>query len=120
MPPGSTKIERDTASPSRLSELLECEQDLAELMAATREEGRRRVDEARADVARAEAELEASLEEESGRVRGEIGAAAQARVHELRSRARERAARYEGVSDQEVDRLAAAAFRRLLGGGEAR
>ena len=101
---------------SRLTELLECERELAELTAAAREEASRRVEEARAEVARAEAEVEASLEAESERVRSEIRAASQARVHEILGRARERAARYEALPAPEVDRLVEVAFRRLLDG----
>ena len=112
----SAQTRGESHQPSRLTELLECERELAELTAAARKEADRRVEDARAEVALAEAELEASLEAESERVRSEIRAAAQARVHEILGRARERADRYASLSAPEVDRLAEVAFRRLLGG----
>lgn len=112
------KAEHDAGPQSRLAELLECERDLADLMTLSREEARRRLDEARSEVERAEAELEASLEEEAERVRREVREASQARVHEILARAREQGGRFESLGDEEVERLAAAAFRRLLGAEE--
>jgi hypothetical protein len=56
-----------------------------------------------------------SLERESERVRREVGEGAEARVRDILEGARERAARFESISDDEVERLAAAALRRLLG-----
>jgi len=108
----------EEAPPSRLSELLECERELAMLMTAAHDEARRRISEARAEAARAEAELEASVEGESERVRVEIRGRSQARVRQISARARERVARCEGVSEAELARVAGAAFRRLLGGEE--
>jgi len=99
---------------SPLEELLACEQELTERLARAQAEARRLVDVTRADVARARAELEASLEAESQRVRAQIQADTQASVRKISARARERVASYEGVSPERVARLADRAFRRLL------
>jgi len=99
---------------SRLSELLECERELAELMAAAKEDARRRVAEAQSEAGLAEAEGEASLEEASERVRREVREAGQARVDDILTRAREQAAMFEALSDRDVERLAEHAYRRLL------
>ena len=106
------------AEPSRLAELLACERELADLMSATREDAKRRVEEARAAVTRAEAEVEASLADEAQRVRSEIGSESHLRVHDILARAAEEAALFERFSDEEVERLAESAFRRLLGRGD--
>lgn len=98
-----------------LAALLECERELAELMAEAHEEAGRRVAEARAEVARAEATLEASLEEAGDRVRSEVRERAQERVRQVLSEAGERAAAFERVTDAEVERLADRAFRSLIG-----
>ena len=103
---------------SRLAELLACEQELAEQLAAARDEGRDLIERARREAALAEAELEASLEKASDRVRREIREASQARIHEVLRRARERAARYERLTDAEVERLAESALRRLIAAGD--
>lgn len=109
------EIEHAAAPPSRLAELLECERELAALLAATREDAHRLVEQALADAQRAEAELEASLEQAAEGVRREIAETSQARIHEVLRGARESAARFERLSDQDVERLAGAALRRLLG-----
>ena len=109
------QAKHEAAPQGRLAELLDCERELAELLAGAREEALRRVADARADAERAEAELEASLEEESERVRREVREASQARVHEILGRAHGHAARFEGLSDESVQSLAASVFRRLLG-----
>lgn len=103
------------AEPSRLAELLACERELADLMRATREDARRRVEEARSAATRMEAELEASLTDEAQRVRSEIGSESHVHVRDILARAAKEAARFERLSDQEVERLAESAFQRLLG-----
>jgi len=99
---------------SQLAELLECERELAELLAAAEAEAVRMVDEARAAAVADDAEVEASLEDEGERQRVRIREATQRRVRELRAEAGERVALFEGVSDGEVARLADDAFRRLV------
>lgn len=101
--------------PSPLEELLACEQELTERLARAQAEARRLVDVARAEVARAQAEMEASLEADSLRVRAQIRAETQASVREISVRARERIEGYECVAQERVARLADDAFRRLVG-----
>lgn len=115
---GAREPEHDAEPQGRLAELLACERELADLMMVAREEARRRLDDMRSEVERAEADLEASLEEEAERVRREVREVSRARVHEILARAREQAARFESLGDEEVERLAAAALRRLLGAEE--
>jgi vacuolar-type H+-ATPase subunit H len=101
--------------PNQLAELLACEQELAVQLARAQEDARRLVDEARAEAARAEAALEGSLQAEAERLRASIREEIQASLREIAARTRERIARFEAVSDEEVARLADAAFLRLIG-----
>jgi vacuolar-type H+-ATPase subunit H len=111
--------EHEGAEPSRLAELLACERGLADLMKAAREDASLRVEAARAAASTSEAEVEAALEQEAQRVLSEVRSESQARVHQILSGAGASVARFERVSDDEVERLADAAFRRLLGPGDA-
>jgi vacuolar-type H+-ATPase subunit H len=104
--------EREQAT--RLSALLECEAELARLMAEARDIARRRVEEARGEAARAESDLAASLDAEGERARHRIQSSSQATVQDVLSGARARVVRYENVSDAEVLRLAQSALRRLI------
>jgi len=99
---------------SQLDELVACERELADLLAAIEGEARRRVEEARVSAAAAEADVEASLDEEGANARTEIREATQRRLRAVQVEAQERVARFEQVSDEEVARLADAAFRRLV------
>lgn len=103
--------------PSQFTELLECEQELGELLSRAQAEARQRVDEARAAASKAEADLEASLEGESDRLRARIREETQTRVRETLGEAHERAAGFDRISDEQVDLLATAAFRRLIAPG---
>jgi len=103
------------AESNELAELLACEFELAELLARTQEQGRHLVEEARAETGRAEVDMEASLEAESDRERARIREETQTSVREIWARARRRVAAFEGVPDERVERLAEAAFRRLIG-----
>lgn len=100
---------------SELADLLACELELGEMLAHAKEEARRLVEEARATADRADAELEASLEAESEGVRARMRQETQASVRVISARARERVAVLESVTDERVERLAEAAFRRLIG-----
>ena len=99
---------------SQLAELLACERELDQLLAAAREEAHRRVDDARAESASLEAEAEAALEEEVRRVRSAAEERARAAVREILDRARGRVAGFQGVSDEQVEGLAASALRHLI------
>ena len=99
---------------SQLEELLACERELAELLAEARDDARRRVEEARALAARAEADLEEALEREAAQERASIREGVEARVREISGAARERVARLEAIPDDRVEHLAEAAFRRLV------
>jgi hypothetical protein len=79
------------------------------------EEGRRRVDAARAEAERAAAELDTALATEAERARRDIDDESRARVRAILADAAERAARFDSVSDAEVERLAATALRLLVG-----
>lgn len=100
---------------SELADLLACELELGELLARAQAEARRLVEEARARADRADAQLEVSLEAESEGVRARIRQETQATVRSISARARDRVAAFEVVSDEGVERLAEAAFRRLIG-----
>jgi vacuolar-type H+-ATPase subunit H len=99
-----------------LAELRTFERDLAERLEAARTEAARIVDDARLDADRADADLEAALEREADELRARTRAEAQAHIREVTSAARTRAARYDSVSDETVERLADQAFRTLIGG----
>lgn len=103
------------AQTSRLSELLECERELAALDTAAREEAHRRIAQARDEAARAAADLEASLEDDAERIRRKIREESQTRIRDISARARELVEGFEGLSDERVEQLAESAFRRLLG-----
>jgi hypothetical protein len=99
---------------SRLAELVAREREFADMLATAEAEAERMVEEARAAALAADAEVEASLEDEGDRVRAKIREATQHRVRELQAEAEERAALFERVSDQNVERLADSAFRLLV------
>ena len=111
----SVEPRHEKGHPSRLADLLACEQELAELMSGATEEARKCVEAARRDAEQAAAELDASLEAEEKRARGEIAEVARARADALLVDARARAGRFDGVSDEQIARLASSALRRLLG-----
>ena len=99
---------------SQLEELLACERELAELLGEARDDARRRVEEARGLAARAEADLQEALEREAAQERASIREGVEARLQEISGTARERAASLEAISDDRVEHLAEAAFRRLI------
>jgi len=103
---------------SQLTELLVCERELADLLTATRAEAERRVAEAREEAAGAEAELEASLADETRLARAQIRADTQGRLREIAQRARTRTELFDGLSEAEVDHLAGMMFRSLIGAEE--
>jgi vacuolar-type H+-ATPase subunit H len=114
MKPTTVELTHGKERISRLSELLACETELADLMAKARGEARRRVEAAREEVERADADHAASLATEAERARREIDDSARARAQALLADARGRVARFDGVSDAEVARLAESALRRLM------
>lgn len=99
---------------SQLAELVARERELADMLATAEAEAERTVEEARAAASAAEAEVEASLEDEGAHVRAQIRDATQRRARELQAEAEERVALFERVSDEDVERLADSAFRRLV------
>jgi vacuolar-type H+-ATPase subunit H len=115
---GRQTRERDRQTDaSQFTELLECERELGEQLSRAQAQARQRVDEARASSSRAEANLEALLEEESDRLRTRIREEAQIRVREILAQSHERAAGFDRISNEQVERLATAAFRRLIAPG---
>jgi hypothetical protein len=100
---------------SQLAELVACERELADLLAAAEAEGRAMVEEARASATAAEADIEAALEGEGERARADIREATQRKVRAIQVSAQELVARFERVSDEEAGRLADIAFRLLVG-----
>lgn len=113
----STERDRETHRASQLDELLGCERELAEALSAARKEARGIVDHARADAAAAAAELEASLESETARERQRAREEARSRIEALSADAGDRATRFHDIGDEEVERLAGLAFRRLVAAG---
>lgn len=111
---GMTDRPRDGDQQSQLAELLACERDLDRLLATAREEARRTVEDARAAATQAEADAEGTLAAEVERLRSTIEGQARSRVQEILARSRERAARFDGISDERVKDLADAAFRQLI------
>jgi vacuolar-type H+-ATPase subunit H len=99
---------------SQLAELLRCERELAELLSAAQAEARQRVDEARAAAKALEAETEASLGKEADRLRAGIRERTQARAREIRAEALEQVARFDRVTDEQIEALAEVAFRLLV------
>ncbi len=115
---GRQTRERDRQTDaSQFTELLECERELGEQLSRAQAQARQRVDEAHASSSRAEADLEASLEEDSDRIRTRLREEAQIRIREIFAQAHERAARFDRISDEQVELLATAAFRRLISPG---
>lgn len=98
-----------------LAALRTFERELAERLDAARAEAARVVDDARLDADREDADLEAALEHEADALRARTRAEAQSRVRDIASTARTRAARYDAVSDDVVERLADDAFVTLIG-----
>jgi hypothetical protein len=109
------EIAHEKEQTGRLADLLACEKELAGLMARACDEARRRVDAARAEAERVATELDTSLAAEAERARREIDEGSRARVHATLADAEARAARFDRVSDAEVERLAASALRLLVG-----
>ena len=97
-----------------LAELLACESELDRLLTETWGEAERRIEAARTGAAKAAADLERELEGEASKLRGAITAQADARVQAVLTESRKRRARFEGVSDEEVEALADSALRRLI------
>jgi hypothetical protein len=119
MKSAAVETTREAERASRLAELLACEEELAGLMEAVRADARRRVEAARTEAERADAELDASLEAEAVRVRREIEDGTRAAVRGIVAGANAQAARFDAVSDDEVARLAASALRLLTTQGRA-
>jgi vacuolar-type H+-ATPase subunit H len=102
----------------QLAELLACEREVAELMAAARVEAQRRVAEARSEADGAMAELLASLETTCEQARRELREESEKSIRDILTRAAAQADRFERVSEADIERLTASAFRRLVGAGD--
>ncbi len=100
---------------SQLAALLECEQDLAQRLAEARAQASRIVEEARAEASAIEAEAEASFGDEALGIRAQVQERAQAEVRAVAAEAQERVARFRGVSDDDIERLARRGLGQLLG-----
>ncbi|MDH5590044.1 MAG: hypothetical protein OEZ65_05145 [Gemmatimonadota bacterium] len=103
---------------SHLAELLECEQELEDLLAEARAQAAAIVERARAEAARAEGESEASLDQAARKIRDEIDERTRRRVAEVAREAARRTEFLGSIPDAEVARLADAVFRRLFASSE--
>jgi hypothetical protein len=104
----------DGSETSRLADLLACEGELERLWTIAEQEARARVEAARRAADRQEAELDRSLAAELEEVSIRLREQARERIREQEARERERADRYDAVSDLEVSRLADVVFRLLV------
>lgn len=104
---------------TQLEELLECERHLTELMVEARVDAARRIEEARAAASAQEADLEASLGMEADRLRAAVRERTQASVREIRAEAEARVTGFDGITDEQVTRLADHALRILIRPGSA-
>jgi len=111
------KRDQERTETGQLAELVRCERELEGLWVREVEEGRARVEAARATAAEAFGTLQASFEQEADRLRAGIREEAREQADRMLAEAAERAARFDGMSDEEIERLAQGTFRRLLGPG---
>lgn len=99
---------------SQLAELLECERELAELLSAAHADARRRIDAARVAAKAMEADGEADLGVEADKLRTELRERTRGQVREIRAATRDQVGRFDRMTDEQVELLAGATFRRLI------
>ncbi len=112
----AAKSADDAAPRSGLTGLLSCERELDELRQQAEAEAGRRVSEAHEAAVAERAALDSELEEECARVRSRLREQAEREVDRIRARAEARSTRLDALTDEDVDRLAAMAYRRLIAG----
>lgn len=104
----------------RLTALMEVERSLEARVQAREAAAKRRVDRARAALVAAQSERPPGLEEALAEEARADQAAHAVALEVLAASRKEALARYEGVTEQELDALAQHALRRVLGEGRAR